>query len=46
MYKIYRAEGTVTSIRHAEVREAIACLRSRIGELPDWDEKEGIKSIV
>jgi hypothetical protein len=40
--RILLADGTVTGIRHAEVVnwtiQAIACPRSRVGELAAWDE--------
>ena len=40
--RIFLADGTVTGIRHAEVvnwtGQAIACPRSRLGELHSWDE--------
>lgn len=40
--RIYLADGSVSGIRHAEVvnwtGQAVACARSRIGELKDWEE--------
>jgi hypothetical protein len=40
--RIFLADGSVTGIRHAEVvnwtGQAVACPRSRIGELSDWEE--------
>lgn len=40
--RIFLADGSVTGIRHAEVvnwtGQAVACPRSRIGELSEWEE--------
>lgn len=42
--RIYLADGSVGGIRHAEVvnwtGQAVACARSRLGELKDWPEAE------
>lgn len=42
--RIYLADGTIGGIRHAEVvnwtGQAIACARSRLGELKEWPEAD------
>lgn len=42
--RIYLADGTVAGVRHAEVvnwtGQALACARSRLGELKEWHEAE------